>query len=558
MTVRILQSIMLSLLSILPSKAGVPLTRDICFDLLDEEIELWPKYASYRQHKADSLTQIYLHETKLQPWWKATKELVDVYDGFQNDSALFYIEKLYNTAPWMPDSSYVNLCRIRMAELLTKCGTYHTAFNFLNAVDTTTLHSYGMADYYRAMEFVYEEMANYTYLWFKKDEYKEKEHFYRLKLFEVLVPETPECLMYESYDLLMQKRYDEAYDRAMQCLEKAQPQTRAYDYMTFYLRFICEELNRYDESNYWLAQSALSELRQGLRDQRSLWSLADRMSDDEIDRSYSYLRFTWNVMSEGGTKIFTQHLLPVMGTLTNEHDAKVEALGHKQQCLIVGLIVLSVILIAILFYLNIQRKRLFDARNKLSQANQRLFEINHLLEHANNTLRTTNEELRQTNSKLEDANRVKEHYIISFFDICAGYIDKMEENRKTDSKMLRKGQMAEVLKKMSSPNFTQKELNGLYDHFDEVFLGLYPHFVEDFNSLLHEEARIKVAHKARMNTPLRIFALLRLGIERPNDVAKFLHCSSVTVYNYRTQFKNAYIGNRDEFEDSVKCIGLTN
>ena len=40
-----------------------------------------------------------------------------------------------------------------------------------------------------------------------------------------------------------------------------------------------------------------------------------------------------------------------------------------------------------------------------------------------------------------------------------------------------------------------------------------------------------------LNTELRIFALMKLGITESAEIARFLHCSQSTVYNYRTRYR---------------------
>lgn len=512
-------------------------TKDIkpIYKQLDNEIQKWDSYRQKRQAKADSLHKIFMVENRQMQWYSACEQLVDVYDGFQNDSALNYLAKLANTASYIPDSSYINKCRIRYASLLGKSGMYYTAFEFISKVDTLTLDRKGKISYFRTLEALYEDLAGYTFLWFKKDEYKEKEHQARQRLFALLDKGSADYLVYKSYDLFMKERYEDSYRVAMQCLKKAQPQTWAYDRITFYLRYICDNINRHNEGTYWMALSSLSEIRQGLRFQLGLWTLAERMGDDDLERAYNYITFSSDVVSQCGSLLQTQFVLPVMTTLAKEHSARANARQKEQIAFIFILSALSLTLIIVLWYVMRQRKRLAEAGKKL---------------------RETNTKLEETNSQLEDANRVKESYIISFFDICAGYIDQMDQNRKDSGRLLRKGETAKLQKMLSSTNFTQKELKGLYDHFDDVFLGLYPTFIQDFNALIREDARIKVLKKAKMNTPLRIFALMRLGIEQPAAVANFLHCSSTTVYNYRVQLKNAYIGNRDDFEEDVKRIGL--
>ena len=58
-----------------------------------------------------------------------------------------------------------------------------------------------------------------------------------------------------------------------------------------------------------------------------------------------------------------------------------------------------------------------------------------------------------------------------------------------------------------------------------------------------------------LNTELRIFALIRLGITDSIKIANFLRYSLRTVYNYRTKVRNKAAGSREEFEDVVKKIG---
>ena len=60
----------------------------------------------------------------------------------------------------------------------------------------------------------------------------------------------------------------------------------------------------------------------------------------------------------------------------------------------------------------------------------------------------------------------------------------------------------------------------------------------------------------RLTTDLRIFALIRLGIDDSSKIAEFLHYSVNTIYNYRARIKNGAIGNREQFERRVKEIGL--
>jgi hypothetical protein len=89
-----------------------------------------------------------------------------------------------------------------------------------------------------------------------------------------------------------------------------------------------------------------------------------------------------------------------------------------------------------------------------------------------------------------------------------------------------------------------------------VFLRLFPTFIEDFNALLKPGEEILPAEKDSLNTDLRIFALIRLGIEESSKIAEFLHYSPNSIYAYRARIKNKAAGDREEFETQVKEIGI--
>lgn len=60
-----------------------------------------------------------------------------------------------------------------------------------------------------------------------------------------------------------------------------------------------------------------------------------------------------------------------------------------------------------------------------------------------------------------------------------------------------------------------------------TFLQLFPNFVEEFNALLTEPMQPKPGEL--LNTELRIFALIRLGITDSTKIAQFLRYSVTTI-----------------------------
>lgn len=72
--------------------------------------------------------------------------------------------------------------------------------------------------------------------------------------------------------------------------------------------------------------------------------------------------------------------------------------------------------------------------------------------------------------------------------------------------------------------------------------------------MLTPEERIVPKSGELLNTELRIFALIRLGIDDSATIAKFLDYSVNTIYNYRAKVKNKARCPRADFEAYVKAI----
>jgi hypothetical protein len=99
----------------------------------------------------------------------------------------------------------------------------------------------------------------------------------------------------------------------------------------------------------------------------------------------------------------------------------------------------------------------------------------------------------------------------------------------------------------------RKERRLLFHTFDEVFLKIFPNFIESFNALLKEDARVLPKKGELLNTDLRIFALMRVGITDMEMIADILEYAIKTIYIYRMRTKaNAYAP--EIFEEAVMLI----
>lgn len=100
-------------------------------------------------------------------------------------------------------------------------------------------------------------------------------------------------------------------------------------------------------------------------------------------------------------------------------------------------------------------------------------------------------------------------------------------------------------------------LKNFYEHFDEAILNIYPSFIEKFNALLKSGEQVIPKSGELLNTELRLYALVRLGIDDSAKIAQFLRCSVSTVYTYRSKMRKRAL-NGETFEQQVREIGSVN
>ncbi|MBA7488869.1 MAG: hypothetical protein HG422_07580 [Prevotella sp.] len=173
----------------------------------------------------------------------------------------------------------------------------------------------------------------------------------------------------------------------------------------------------------------------------------------------------------------------------------------------------------------------------------------------NRQLSSLNDRLRESNLKLSYANRVKEEYVGRFMRMCSIYVDRLDGMRKRVNRLVKTERYNELKELVKTTGSKDLELGELYENFDKAFLHLFPNFVDCFNELLRPQEQVHLNEKERLNTTVRIFALIRLGIDDSSKIAEFLHYSVNTIYNYRARVKNGARVDRDTFEERVKAIG---
>jgi sulfur relay (sulfurtransferase) DsrF/TusC family protein len=433
-------------------------------------------------------------------------------------------------------------------------GYYNESLAFLRQINKQQLDSVGLRNYYQSQMHVYGELGYYTNIPSLKEEYFKLQRLYRDSLFSIIDHRDPIYLMYRVYQLQEQKRMEEARKLSDQWVKQLSPDSRDYAIACYY-RSLSSDTD--DDRKTWLAQSALSDVRHAVMDQASLLALADLLNaDGDLDRSYRYIRFTWDCNNRFNTRMRSWQIAPILNVIEKNYQSAVDHNTKVLRMSITVVSILALLLLGVLLFLHRRNRQLDTARNELKASNAQLSTLNSQLSKQKEELSQLNSQLSTVNSQLSESNIVKEEYIGRFMSLCSQYIDKLDDYRKMVNKKMKNKELDELFQISKSTELKEKELEELLQNFDSVFLHLFPHFVDDFNALLQPDMQIHPKDDNRLVTEIRIFALIRLGIEDSSKIAEFLHYSVNTIYNYRARIKNGALDNRESFERRIKTLGI--
>ena len=168
------------------------------------------------------------------------------------------------------------------------------------------------------------------------------------------------------------------------------------------------------------------------------------------------------------------------------------------------------------------------------------------------TLQVAVNNLSNTNKELRLANKIKEEYIGYFFDVNSEYIDKLDNLQKNVLRKVNLRQYDDLLKLIKGKNI-KSERQFLYHRFDEIFLKIFPDFIPEFNKLFKPKDKTVLKPNELLNSELRIFGLIRLGVNDNEKIAKFLNLTVTTIYTYKTKAKARAI-NKEDFHKQLMAI----
>ena len=518
---------------------------------LDDAISHTQEYVAAKEHSIQRLVgKLSLTQDSREKYYLC-KSIFEEYRSYKSDSALAYVSRCLHLAQEMKDQSLTDACRVAMAYQCSSTGLSVEALDFVGSLSHVPTSPERLAEYDKAYSHVYGELAFYCKVPSLKQEYYRRQDAYDDLLFKNASPQFDYCLQRKEQRAMKAKDLKAALHYNDMRMRGLKDTDRDFAIVAFYRADDYGKMNKKEERQYWMLKAAICDIKNAVMDQGAMWEVANILREQgDMERSHRYIQFAWNCSQIYTTRLRSWQISPILSSVNENYQLQLNKRNNQLRSGIMAIGVLVVLLLATIFYINRQRKKLSEARDQLHRSNQQLSELN-----AN--LTTANAELHSLNTELSQANRMKEEYVGRFMRLCSQYIDRQNDFRKLVHRKVKNHEYQQLFEETKSQDDQEKELVELYENFDSAFLHLFPHFVEDFNALLRPEERIPLDKAKGLPTQIRIFALIRLGIEDSAKIAEFLHYSVNTIYSYRARVKNGAKENRDEFESQVKRIGMS-
>ncbi|GHT47775.1 hypothetical protein FACS189440_09350 [Bacteroidia bacterium] len=478
------------------------------------------------------------------------------YQYYQIDSAFLYSKNNLLIAERLNNVEYIYETKLDLSFLYWQTGKFFEAIQNLQSLDRNQLNSLSeelLQKYFEAYKQLYryyaesqEDRNNY---------YFQLSNLYRDSLRSIVPVESKSYKVLTAEKLTDENRTQESGQIVRELLAESTSEDHERAIFANILANIYKKEGDIEGQKKYYALSAICDMKNAIKENTSTQALALILyREGAIDDAYRYIQSSMDDAVFCNARFRTYEITKIFPIIDEAYQKK--AIKQKQELkfylLLVSILLLFLVLTIIYVYR--QMKRVAKIRKELYRTNLKLQDLNKDLQDSNSRLHHLNDELTDVNRRLSETNLIKEAYLAKFIDLCSNYIEKLDNYRRSLGKIANKGKVEELYAALKSTKYIDSELSDFYVNFDETFLRIYPTFVEDFNTLFPAEEKQMVKPGELLNKELRIYALIRLGINDNSKIAVFLRYSLTTVYTYRSRFKSKSLC-KELLEEKVMMIG---
>lgn len=527
-----MRALLLLLLLVVPAAAFSSSKTDSLFERLKNEFDRKSVYDGRKEQNIRELKQSLARTpgTDLQRQFAICLKLYNEYRSYQYDPAYVYASKMQQISRQLNDKGKEDNSKIKIAFILLSSGMFKETFESLKGIHVHDLDIDTKIEYYSLLTRAYYDVASYDNDKIYSPMYNKLANLYIDSAIALSKPNSYDKLYLTGFKKRKNGDGKDAAADFLELLNHHQLTTHQYAIVASTLSEITTDTQ---ERMALLAKAAISDIRSSTKETVALLWLAQLLyKSGDTENVYLFLQQALNDAEFYGArqrKIQINTLLPIVAS------ERVNYIERENTRFLIFLSSVTVLALLVIWFAIGLFKQLKKVRAKEKIIDDK------------------NVQLEKINEKLVEGTKIKEEYIGYFFNVISGYILQLEKLKRSIDMKLHAKKLDDIQILIDRINI-KKERDNLFYTFDHVFIKIFPNFISSFNALFREEDQIWPKEDEVLTTDLRIFALIRMGINDTETIAKILEYSEKTIYVYKMRIKAKAIIPGDEFDHRIMAI----
>ncbi|HTE00637.1 MAG TPA: DUF6377 domain-containing protein [Mucilaginibacter sp.] len=460
-------------------------------------------------------------------------KLYEEYKVFQFDSAYVYTQKLLTISQTTKDIVKQYDSKIKEGFILLSSGMFKETFDCLNQIDTRLLNNSSKLEYYGIRSRAYSDLAEYN----NDNNYAPSDKAKSIRYLDSAIalskPNSFELLYNLGTRQFLMDQIQQPSPDFVRLLTHYDLTEHQRAMIATGLSFFYSGPNQAEDRTFLLTVGAISDIRSSTKETLAIFKLGQQLYlDGNTKDAYIFIQQAMDDAQFYGARLRKIKIGAVLPIVAAQKIITTENEKNKFLIYLLSIAAIAILISLISFIVFVQLKRL-KVKEKI--------------------IEDKNVQLEETNNKLLEDTHIKEEYIGYFFNVISGYILKLEKLKRNIERKVSIKKYDDILLSVNEINI-KKERETLFYTFDHVFLKIFPNFINTFNSLLKKEDQIWPKDHEVLNTDLRIFALMRLGINDNETIANILEYSVNTIYVYKMRIKAKALVESDQFDHKIMAI----
>lgn len=483
--------------------------------------------------------------------YNLSQQLFNEFKTYKRDSAFHYGILNKNIAIEMNDNLLISNANINLADICVSSGMYKEALDFIQDIAVNELPANNLSIYYGLLGRCYSDMAEYSNIPYLFVEYNKLAKRYREKAIEFTQKGTFYNSFLKAFNNSKNNNIKESINQFESILKNkiGNVEKALVNYM---LADLFLQMNDSDKAIVYFSRATIEDVKTSTKESLAVIRLSELLfkKGDIKNASKLIQKANQDALFYGAQqrKIQVGAILPLI------EQEIVQIIEREKRRLFTQYILVSIFLlftICLTLIILFQFKKIKKAKKVIANAHNKLQKTNLQLIDVNEQIKARNIEIKLGNIQLFEANKIKEEYLGFFFTEYDDIFEKFNEVKLKIDRDLIEENYSKAKFHLSKYNL-KKEKEKLLNNFDTAFINLFPNFINEFNALMKEDCKVKIKEYQILNKELRIFALIRLGINHNEKIAQILGYSVNSIYAYKSSVRNKSIVKNENFENTLR------